>query len=469
MNFKKHFLIIAALLAMGNFLFAQDKIMDFKPSGNVWGYVFGDYYYQTHRDSIGRGGKNVQYQGNGPGSSGGVATNIYNQKNGNNTIDAFQIRRAYLGFDFKMNDRVSVSTVLAHEEGPNDAVAAGSVSPGTKGIDLGSNNTLYLKYLYLKIKDVFKGSDLLIGEMVTPSFAAAYGTEQLWGYRSIERTLLDMHNVDASADMGVSLQGRLWTQGAIDSLKPAFVGYNVMVGDNSSSAMASTTANQERFKKYRATIFVSALQQKLTVGVYADQYTSALLYPTEPGKSQANITLKGYAHYKTNWFRIGAEAFQQINTNQYYVKPLPTSPASAVGYADGIQFGWSVFASSRIIKDKLNVFARMDEYNPNTKFNKNSTYMTSLTSGTSYTATTTPFYTQTFYSFGFDYTPMPRVHFMPNVWINQYNTMLANGTAANELTNGSPNLKSDYDLVWRLSFYFIFNSSKSVAKNGMDN
>jgi len=47
--------------------------------------------------------------------------------------------------------------------------------------------------------------------------------------------------------------------------------------------------------------------------------------------------------------------------------------------------------------------------------------------------------------------------------------MLANGTAANELTNGSPNLKSDYDLVWRLSFYFIFNSSKSVAKNGMDN
>jgi len=441
MIFKKTFLIMAASLAMSNFLLAQDKLTDFKPTGNLWGLVFGDFYYQTHRDSLGRGGGNVQYRGNF------VITN--SAANGNNSqIDAFQIRRAYLGYDFNMNNRVSVNTILAHEEGPNDVS-----SPGTKGLDAGGNNTLYLKYLYLKVSDIFKGSDLLIGQMRTPSFATDYSTQPLSGYRSIERSVMDMHAVDASVDMGAALEGHLWTRRNVsDSLGSAFIGYNVMIGNNSSSAMATPN---DRFKRYRGTLFVNTLQQKLTVGVYADQYTVSLLRDHH----QLNITLKGYVHYGTDWFRIGAEVFNQTNQNQDIYTTSKTAKADT---SNGIQFGWSVFGSSRIIKGKLNVFARMDQYNPDIKFNKNY-----LVEGGKYTASqtggnfsTTTFYTQTFYSFGFDYTPFPRVHFMPNVWLNQYNSMLA---------NQSGNTKFDYDLVYRLTFYVIFNSAKSVRDNGLDN
>src|ERR1700733_9105763 len=57
-------------------------------TGRLWGYIFGDYYYKSHADSLNRGGNN-QYTG------------IPQSRN------AFQFRRLYLGYDFNISKKVS--------------------------------------------------------------------------------------------------------------------------------------------------------------------------------------------------------------------------------------------------------------------------------------------------------------------------------------------------------------------------
>ena len=406
------------LCANAGLIFAQTQTNDFKPSGNLWGSVFMDYYYKTHADSLGRGGSNVQYRGN--------------QK-----MDAFQIRRAYLGYDYSFAKNISASIVLSHEEGPNGGASANA---GTN-LDANGYNTVMLKNMFLKWSNIFKGSNLIIGQMSTPSFATPFNSEQLGGYRSIEKTVMDMHNIDASTDIGVSLQGNLWKQNnSKDSLKPAIVGYQFMVGNGN-----SVKPENDRFKKWRATVYTSFMQQKITVGVYGD-YNTVQLSPY----LLTNTTVKGYAHFKTKAFSIGFEAFQQTNKNGDIY--LATKTSTKADTATGAEFGWSVYGNCRLIKDKLNFFVRMDQFNPDTKFSSSNYKYSASTFGGNMTTTT--FYKQTFYSIGFDYTPNGRLHIMPNLWLNQYKTMADSFLGVN--VPGS-RAKKDYDMVPRITLYYIFN------------
>jgi len=403
---------------------ADQTTTEFKPSGNVYGYVFGDYASKTHSDSLNRGGGNVQYRG--------VPVNA----------NAFQIRRAYLGYDFNIAENFSTSILLANEQGPMLQNATGD------NLDAGGSNTMYLKYAFLKWKNIIKNNNLVIGQYSTCSFASPNQTEPLWSYRSIERTIMDMHNNDASSDLGISWEGATWQPSADDTSKPTFLGYVAQVGNGNSAK-----PEMDNFKKVRANIYVSTLQQKLIVGVYGDYNKTAKL-PLYTG----TYTLKAYANYKTDWFKIGAEVFQQTNINGDQFK----TSAGVKDTANGQQLGISAFLSGRIIKNKLSYFARLDSYNPDTKYNSNNTYSASATGGN---MTTTTFYKQTFYTLGLDYSPIPRVHIMPNIWVNQYSTMMSE-VAGKAL---SANTKNDYDFVARITFYYIFNSSKTVANNGMNN
>jgi hypothetical protein len=54
------------------------------------------------------------------------------------------------------------------------------------------------------------------------------------GYRAMEKTIMDMHGMDGSSDMGLTLEGRIWTNHGGDTSKvPTFLGYSLMGGDNS--------------------------------------------------------------------------------------------------------------------------------------------------------------------------------------------------------------------------------------------
>jgi hypothetical protein len=419
---RKILIIISTFLLAGNFVKAQNS--DFKPSGNLWGYVFGDYYWKQHSDTLGRAPVGSPY--------GTASLNSKNQNQKN--MNGFQIRRAYLGYDYAISPKFSAQVVVAHE----------------MNVDGNGYNTTYLKYAWLKWSNIFPMSNLMIGQMPTSSFATPFGTEPLWGYRSVEKTLIDLHSLDPSTDMGVMLIGNLWQQkNAVDSL-PTTVGYNLMVG-NGTGAKPET----DRYKKIRVNVDLNTFHQRLTIGLYADYNPSQFApYPTSA------TTLKAYIHYKTDMFRIGFEAFQITNKNGDIYQPALAAPSDT---ANGVQFGWSVFGSTRLIKDKLNLFVRMDQYNPDTKFSSsNYKYLSSAFGGN---MTTTTFYTQTFYLVGLDYTPISRIHIMANLWYTQYKTLMNTDIAGAALGKRA---KSDYDLVPRITFFYVFNSSKSIANNGMD-
>jgi hypothetical protein len=276
---------------------------------------------------------------------------------------------------------------------------------------------------------------------------------------------MDLHNIDASSDMGIALQGNLWKQ-AVDET-PSTIGYFLQVGNGNSAKPES-----DRYKKYRVNLFANFLQQQLTIGVYAD--ANGIMNSS----TMNTTTMKGYIHFKMDWFRIGAEFFQQTNRNgDIYATSF--AKGATVDTSNGVQSGFSVFASSRIIKGKLNIFARYDMYNPDSKFSSSNEYKATATgsiSSTTTASTASVLYTQTFITAGLDWTPnSTRFHIMPNIWYNQYQTMSgltdystisSTATSGNTYSGVRANAK---DMVYRVTFYFVFNASKKINNNGMDN
>ncbi len=482
--------LLFTLLSVLSFSFvAKAQDADFKPSGNLSGYVFGDYYYMAHADSAGRGAGNVQYKPFSnqttlvePVGAPTITSTILPYKSGpnkgldsaitstaktsaksnilgsglsnNKGTNAFQIRRFYLSYDYNFAPKFTAYATLADEQ----------------YLDASGNNTVYLKYAYVKWADIFPMSNLIIGQQPTPSFATTpFGTEPLWGYRSIERTIMDMHNNDASSDLGVALTGDLWRGMSGDTLKPNLIGYMVQMGNGSSAK-----PENDGYKNIRWTAYASLMQQNLTFGYYGDFHTTNI-----GTVNQSASTFKVYANYKfKNIFKIGGELFTQ---NWKNCATYSTGGATTANEDINIM-GWSIFASGKIVK-KLNWYGRLDMYNPDTKYDKKKTYTNiasavpispswgspqNVTSGnnlapfsiTSAAGQSAVFSTQTFYTLGIDYTPVKRLHIMPNIWVTQFNSMA---------NNVSKLAKSDYDLVARITFYWVFNGAKSVNNNGMDN
>ncbi len=386
---------------------------------NVWGYAFGDYAFVYHGDSAGRG-TSMQYKGLGA-------------QTGTKYQNAIEIRRAYLGFNYTINEKFSAYAVLDYQG----------------DYDVNNNRTVYLKFIYFKWKNIFKGSDLKIGQQATNSWANAYNTEALMGYRCIEKTIMDMHKVDVSADMGIALDGKLWTNKHDDSARvPSFIGYSAMIGDNSGNvpvpvftgARTPPNSTTDKDKKFRLNAFLNTLNGSLTVGAYADYINyGGVAYKTSKLYQNATSTFKVYAAYNTITFGFGIECFMQNNTNgeieTYASAPVKNDTVTAS------QAGISVFAHATIIADKLNVFARYDMYKPDAIYQ--------YTPGEIYTSWLQPgaTWSETFISAGLDWTPVndKKVHFMPNIWYYG----IKNGY-------GSDFLKNDNYIIYRLSFLYSF-------------
>ena len=117
-------------------------------SGKLWGYMFGDYYVKAQADSLNRG-SNSQYSGV--------------PKNRN----AFQIRRLYLGYNYNITKKFAAEVLL-------------EAAPGESLTD--SKLAFYVKLANLRIKDVWKGTDLVLGQVSTVGFTMS--SEPIWGYRS---------------------------------------------------------------------------------------------------------------------------------------------------------------------------------------------------------------------------------------------------------------------------------------------
>ena len=376
-------------------------------SGRLWGYVFGDFAYKAHSDSLARGGSN-QYTG------------IPQSRT------TFQFRRIYLGYDYNITKKFSAEILLAAED--NFPAGQGTPTAAVTGDQTVNNKlTYYIKLANIRVKNLWKGTDLVIGQVATPAFPLL--SERIWAYRSIERTISDIRRTP-SYDMGAALQGHFDAK--------ANFGYNVMVGNGTSAKPES-----DNFKWFYGDVYAMFLDKHLIFDVYAD-YERLNWTPTWHHSRQM---LKGYVAYNTPGFTIGVEGF----INNLKADNFATKIAGGVDTLNSKASGISFYVHGNIIKDKLRFIARVDTYKPMNVVDNNtySKYVgnTGNYNDNSYskatTATGDETYKQTFMTIGLDFTPAKNVHFMPNIWYNHYNTQLATA-------NG------DHDLVYRLTMYYVF-------------
>lgn len=320
-------LVILSLFSVQ--IYAQEKNNEeFKPYGKIFGEVFGDYFYKLNSDTI--------YE-----SSGGQY-----QKN-KQYDNAFALRRFYLGYEHKFSKKFSAKLMF---EG-NDSQL----------LDNGKK-TVNVKYYYLKWKNIFPGSDLIIGGQSTPSWSRF--TEKIWGYRSIEKTIMDFRKQGGSNDFGLSLSGKL----NVDKT----IGYNLMVGNGSGQKPEA-----DIYKKVYASVNAKLFNKKLLLEIYTDF--------EQQEKSQNKITLKGFIGFQTDKLTIGIEPFRKMQKQDN---------------ADDIKtIGSTIFIKGILIKEKLHGFGRFDMFKPNEA---------------------TSFYNETFAVIGLDYMPAKNIHIMPNIWLNNY-------------------------------------------------
>jgi hypothetical protein len=419
-NLAKQFLFIAALLfltiaSQAQYLFNSGQAASlwnsdsaFKAgvpnSGRLWGYAFGDYFHKGHSDSLNRGGNN-QY------------TNV------KQNVDQFQFRRIYIGYDYNISKKFSAELLLAAED---DFLA----QPGVGDLTQDNKFTPYVKFANVRWHDfLWKGNDLVVGLQPTPAFP--YVSENIFTYsRPIERTITDIRRTP-SFDFGAGLQGRYYSKD-----NSVVYGYDFLVANGSSAKPQALTA--ETYKWFYGDVFVGLLQRHLIIDLYSDY------------NRQNWVTgIHGHAYRQMNklvvaWvdkqFTIGAEGF----VNKLAQAEVGTR-TGAKDTLDGNSSALSMYAHVNLIGTKLRFFARYDIYNPNTKYD-NTTY-TKYAALYGVSTSYEPNNKEGFLSTGFDYSPAPNIHFMPNIWYNRYSGQQANlaGRAAH-----------DYDLVYRMTFYFTF-------------
>jgi len=424
----------------------------FKPQGTLWGYTFGDFAYKGNADNLNRGGSN-QYTG--------MPINA----------NTFQFRRVYLGYNYTISPHFSAELLLAAEDDFN----TGSITQGTAGtsvgdVTAGGRFTPYLKYANVRWKELFKYSDLVIGQQATPGFAKTgrndQTSEEVWGYRSIERTVSDIRRTP-SYDLGASLQG--WFD------KDGKYGYMAMVGNGTGGAKPPTNS----FRSFYGDLYAKFLDKRLIVDLYSD-YTRLEWGQWVPGVAANTLSpnglqytaremTKGFIAWNTNKLTVGLEAFENVFLGGLKVTGTDKNTYYRTFSATDVSF----YVRGRILSAAngnplLNFFVRYDNYNPSSGLSNATTNATAITTASG-VSNYDPFTKEQFFTAGIDFLPNKNIHFMPNIWVNAYNSSLS-ATGVNPEGYAYTKYSSEVtankgtDVVYRLTFYYIFNPKQGTTK-----
>jgi hypothetical protein len=196
----------------------------------------------------------------------------------------------------------------------------------------------FIKHLYMQYDNfLIPDLSLKVGMTETITFKTA---EERWGLRSVAKTLLDGYKdvtgveIDAtSADMGFSLTGAL----------TKYFRYGFMLTNGSHYSHAEN----DKFKKIMVQGTIVPLAGFSLVG-YMD-------YEKQSDSAEAK-TYKLDAYFEM--VRDLTVAFEWFTYNN------DTYIAGGKHYDVG---GWSLFGRTTVKKDKLFLFARYDQYEPNTQ------------------------------------------------------------------------------------------------------
>jgi hypothetical protein len=362
-----------------------------------------------------------------------------------------------LGYDYNITKKFSAEFLLAAEDnfpaGNGPSAGTTALSTGNSTCDLLADQKLifYIKLMNIRWKNIWKGTDLVLGQAATPAFPML--SEKIWSYRSVERTVSDIRRTP-SFDMGASLQG------VFDPATKNY-GYNIMVANGTSAK-----PENDNFKWLYGDVYAYFFKKKLVIDAYAD-YQRLNWNPTWHHSRQM---LKGYIAYNSSatekgmnpgtGYTIGVEAFVNNLKNDNIATKIAGGNDTLTTAASAI----SMYIHGDIVKNKLRFFARLDLYNPNKNLNNDvynkyagntgnyndntfhTVYNTAAATPTvTYTNLNDQTYKQTFMTFGLDFKPTDRVHFMPNIWYNSYNSQMVSNR--------------DHDLVFRLTFFYAFGKN----------
>jgi len=261
--------------------------------------------------------------------------------------NGFQFRRIYLTAEHDLSERITSRLTL---EADNQALT------------LNGKSAEFVKYAYLQFKNVAPGGDLFAGMSSTPLWQDA---EAVWGYRSVEKTILDSRGFGTASDIGVAMKG-VFGQGS-----PA--GYHVMFANG----------NGQKPENDRSKKGYVAIPIHFRKGIFEPLAD----YEGGPGDLD-KYTLKALLGWTEDKWAVGLEGFRRTN--------LDAGP----GGDDATPTGFSLFGRAKFDKG-WGGFARFDWYDPNSNDD---------TAG----------YRHNYVLAGLDFTPAPDVHVMPNISVENY-------------------------------------------------
>ncbi len=262
------------------------------------GLMFGDYFY-----------------------------NVDQIDNTKKDINGFQFRRIYITTDYSISQSFTSRFRLEADQSA-----------------LSSNGkiTVFVKDAWLTWKNVFDGSNLIMGISPTPAFEVS---EKAWGYRSIEKTIMDLNKIVSSRDLGIDLKGKLVESGKIS--------YWIKIGDNS--------ANNPEVNKYKR--FYASIHFKPVKNFEFTLYTDFASAPKK--KDKINGILKsnnafvaaaffGYSNEKLNF---GMDSFIRAVQNNY-------AASSASELLTQKSYGISAWFNANL-NEKIGLITRFDIFDPN--------------------------------------------------------------------------------------------------------
>ncbi len=248
----------------------------------------------------------------------------------NKDLNGWQFRRIYFTTDYTIS--VKFSSRLRLEADQSALSSNNKISP-------------FVKDAWLKWNNIFTGSDLFVGISPTPAFEVSEGA---WGYRPLEKTIMDYFGIVPSRDLGIDLRGKLDEKGVAN--------YWLKIGDNSGNSPETN-----KYKRYYAS-FQFKPGDNLLINVYGDFASYAQKLDPFDGKSKNNsaIVAAGFISYKQDKnFALGVEGFMKNQQNNY----------SSLGDASSLeaQTGFGISLWGRVLlTENIGLVGRYDSYDPNT-------------------------------------------------------------------------------------------------------
>lgn len=226
-----------------------------------------------------------------------------------NGFSEFRFNRFYFQYDINISKKHSIRYRL-----DGDRVAdGGKWRP-------------YIKHAYVTWKNVVPNTTAYFGIVGTPTFETA---ESFWGYRSIEKTIMDKNKISTSADAGVKLKSKLNSHLTVNLLYANGTSY-------------SKPENNNHKKIY------TNLELKLAGNLTAMGFLN--YEPIDGG--YAHRTLGGFAGYESKMIKLGAEYF----SNE--VASVDGSAKNGTGLSVYGKVSWKMNGFYG------NVVARYDTYDP---------------------------------------------------------------------------------------------------------